>query len=38
MAWFTRSKNSQDQDRAPDRGAEVSEAEIAVHWQEEGIV
>jgi acetyl-CoA synthetase len=33
MSWFTRSKTPQE-----DRTAEVSEAEIAVHWQEEGLV
>ena len=38
MAWFTRSKNSQEAAAAQDRTGEVSEAEIAVHWQEEGLV
>jgi acetyl-CoA synthetase len=32
MSWFTRSKSSQD------RTTDVSEAEIAVHWQEENYV
>src|SRR6516165_9864816 len=32
MSWFARSKRSQD------RAGEVSEAEIAVHWPEEGLV
>jgi acetyl-CoA synthetase len=32
MSWFARSKSSQD------RVGEVSEAEIAVHWPEEGLV
>ena len=47
MAWFTRSKSEQGSaaegaaersKSSQDRAGEVSEAEIAVHWQEEGLV
>src|SRR5262249_29241311 len=47
MSWFTRSKSAQESaeqgtpardEAAQDRAGEVSEAEIAVHWQEEGLI